>query len=76
MKLSTERIALGLFFVGAVFFLISASGQDSGYWQDGPEWLGAVGWFGFLISLLLLACTGLYALAQRVLHHGDRSIPH
>ena len=77
MKLSPVRIALTLLMVGALCFAIAPVGQeDGGYWESGPAWIGAVGWFGFLISLLLMAATGIYALLQRVMHHGDRSVPH
>ena len=77
MKVSPVRSALGLIVVGAICFALAPIGQDDGgYWESGPSWIGAVGWFGFLISLLLLAATGLSALTRRLMHHSDRSVPH
>ena len=65
----TRKSTLMLFVAGVVLFLLSASGQPTGYWQGGPSWLGAIGWFGFLISVLLLIVSGIYALVSRMRHH-------
>jgi len=43
----------------AVLFLLSASGNSS-EWSHGPSWLGALGWFGFLIGLLGLVLLAVY----------------
>lgn len=75
MPRSLGKTALLLVAAGAVLFLLSASGQDNTFWKDGPGWLGAIGWFGFLICVLLLIVTGVVALARRVRERGD-SVPH
>ena len=49
-------------------FLLSASGQDGSYWQSGPEWLGSIGWIGFLVSVLLLIVSGVFALVLWMRH--------
>ncbi len=64
----TRKSTVALLVVGVVLFLISASGQDNGYWKSGPSWLGAIGWFGFLICLLLLIASGVYTLVSRIQH--------
>lgn len=40
--------------LAVVFFVISASGQKGSFWSSGPGWLGAIGWFAFLLLLLAL----------------------
>jgi hypothetical protein len=40
--------------------------EEGGLWEDGPAWIGAVGWFGFLICLLLLLAIGVVALARNL----------
>jgi len=47
-------------------FVLSESGQANGFWTSGPSWLGTIGWFGFLICVLLLVVSGLYALFLRI----------
>jgi hypothetical protein len=72
----TIKSTLALFVAAAVLFVLSASGQANGLafdWQSGPSWLGAVGWFGFLICLLLLIVSGLYMVISRVRRHGRPS---
>lgn len=47
------------------FLLAALIGQhNDGPWGDLPEWLGAVGWFGFLIGAVLTVVSGIYALMQ------------
>ncbi|MGB8651741.1 MAG: hypothetical protein WCD35_13895 [Mycobacteriales bacterium] len=78
MHLSTRKNVLVLVVAGALLFLLSGIGQDSGYWKSGPSWLGAIGWFGFLICLLLLVVAGVMALTERLRHGGHHggSLPH
>jgi hypothetical protein len=71
----TLRSTLVLFGAAVGLFLLSASGQANSYWQSGPEWLGAIGWFGFLACVLLLIVSGIYALVSRMRHH-DQPLPH
>jgi hypothetical protein len=40
---------------------------DGGLWEDGPGWIGAIGWFGFLICLLLLLVIAVLALARMLI---------
>jgi uncharacterized membrane protein YhaH (DUF805 family) len=75
MRMSFGKLAIALVVAGAVLFALGGIGQDDGYWKDGPGWLGAIGWFGFLICLLLLIVTGVAALVSRLRRH-DRSVPH
>jgi protein-S-isoprenylcysteine O-methyltransferase Ste14 len=65
------KAMLALVAAGAVLFIVSASGQAGTYWESGPSWLGAVGWFGFLACLLLLMVSGLYLLVARIRHRGQ-----
>lgn len=61
------RAALTVFILGALLLPLGMVGQgDGGLWEDGPEWIGAVGWFGFLLCLLLLLLIGVAALARTV----------
>jgi hypothetical protein len=47
------------------FFMLSASGQSGTYWEDGPAWLGSIGWICFLLSALtFLVATG-YVVVRR-----------
>jgi hypothetical protein len=62
----TRKSTLVLLVAGIVLFLLSASGQPDGPWTDGPSWLGATGWFGFLACGLLLIVSGLYAAVSWV----------
>jgi hypothetical protein len=62
------RVLLGLFAAMVVLFLLSASGQDDAFWKTGPGWLGAIGWFGFLLATLTMIVTLVY-LGVRGLRH-------
>jgi hypothetical protein len=53
--------------VAVVFFVLSASGQSDGFWKSGPSWLGAIGWFGFLICLLAFVVLAAYLAIAKVL---------
>jgi len=75
-NMSRRNRVLALIGVGAVLVAISGIGQDSGYWKSGPSWLGAIGWFGFLICLLLLVVTGVSAAVSTMRSHHDRALPH
>ena len=46
--------------VAVVFFVLSASGQSDSFWKSGPSWLGAIGWFAFLICLLAFVVLAVY----------------
>jgi ribose/xylose/arabinose/galactoside ABC-type transport system permease subunit len=64
----TLRSTLVLLVAAVGLFLLSASGQDSSYWQSGPEWLGSIGWIGFLLCVLLLIVSGIFALVLWMRH--------
>jgi protein-S-isoprenylcysteine O-methyltransferase Ste14 len=70
----TRRSTLVLLVVTVVLFVVSPSGQPDTYWASGPSWLGIIGWFGFLICLLLLLASGLYALVSSIRHRGRPSL--
>jgi hypothetical protein len=66
-RLPLGRTAILVAIVGAILFPIGEVGQhDGGLWADGPSWVGATGWFGFLLCLLLLVAIGVVALARTV----------
>lgn len=54
------RVLLGLFAAMVALFLLSASGQEDAFWKNGPGWLGAIGWFGFLLTTLAMIVTLVY----------------
>jgi len=62
----TRTSTLVLVVAGVVLFVMSESGQTSGFWASGPSWLGTIGWFGFLICVLLLVVSALYAVFSRM----------
>ena len=62
----TRTSTLVFVVAGVVLFVLSESGQANGFWTSGPSWLGTIGWFGFLIYVLLLVVSGLYALFSRI----------
>ena len=70
----TRASTLVLLVVGVVLFFLSASGQPDSYWASGPSWLGAIGWFGFLICALLLIVSGLWALVSWIRHRGEPAL--
>lgn len=47
------------------FFMISASGQSGTYWENGPGWLGSIGWIMFLLSALTFVVTAAYLVIRR-----------
>jgi hypothetical protein len=64
-RLPLGRAALVVLLAGAILLSISSVGQGNGWlWEDGPGWIGAVGWFGFWLCLLLLVVIGVVALAR------------
>ena len=69
----TLKSTLVLLVAAVGLFLLSASGQDNSFWQSGPEWLGSIGWIGFLLSVVLLTVSGVYAL---VCGCGTATSPH
>jgi hypothetical protein len=64
----TLKSTIALFVAGAVFFVLSASGQPNSFWTSGPSWLGQIGWTGFLICVLLLIVSGVWAIVSRIRH--------
>ena len=69
----TRKSTLTLFVVGVVLVALSASGQANSYWKSGPSWLGAIGWFGFLLCVLLLIVSGVYWLVSQIRHRNQPS---
>lgn len=66
-RLPLGRAALVVLIIGAALFPLGMVGQQNGgLWEDGPGWIGAIGWFGFLICLLVLLLIGAAALARNV----------
>lgn len=66
-RVPLSRAAVAVVLLGAVLFMLGSVGQeDGGLWPDGPAWIGAIGWFGFLICLLVLLVLGVVALARSV----------
>jgi hypothetical protein len=59
----------GVLVAAVVFFLLSASGQNDTFWENGPTWLGSIAWVCFGISLLVFIALAIYLavvkLAQR-----------
>jgi hypothetical protein len=73
----TRKSTLILFGAAVVLFFVSPIGQGadrSPYWADGPEWLGAIGWFGMLACVTLLILSGVYWIGSRLLKR-PRSAP-
>jgi len=70
----TRKSTLVLIVVGVVLFFLSASGQPDTYWATGPSWLGALGWYGFMVCALLLIVSGLWALVAWIAHRGQPSL--
>jgi hypothetical protein len=60
LQRSPGRVLLALFGAMVVLFLLSASGQENTFWKNGPGWLGAIGWFGFLLTTLAMIVTLVY----------------
>ena len=69
----TLKSTIALFVAGAVFFVLSASGQSNSFWKSGPSWLGQIGWIGVLICLLLLIVSGVYWVVSRMRHRSQPS---
>lgn len=59
--------------VGALLFTLAGLiGQhNDGPWGGLPSWMGAVGWFGFLLSVPVLLVLGAYVGVQRLRHRGE-----
>ena len=69
----TRKSTLVLLVAAVVLFVLSASGQPDTYWASGPELVGTIGWFGFLLCALLLIVSGLIALASSIQRRGQPS---
>jgi hypothetical protein len=66
-RLHLGRTALILVIAGAILFFLGSVGQEEGgLWPDGPAWIGAIGWFGFLLCVLLLLAVGVVALTRKL----------
>lgn len=66
----TLKSTLVLVAAGIVLLFVSPIGQGadrSPYWTDGPSWLGAIGWFGFMAVVLLLIVSGVWAVVARMM---------
>lgn len=71
----TRTSTLVLLAAGVILFVLSASGQPDTFWASGPSWIGAIGWFGFLICALLLIVSGLLALVSWMRHRRQPALP-
>lgn len=69
----TRKSTLVLLVAGVILFVLSASGQPDTYWASGPELIGTIGWFGFMVCALLLIVSGLYALVSSIRHRDQPS---
>jgi hypothetical protein len=47
------------------FFMLSASGQSGTFWENGPSWLGTIGWFCFLLTALTFLVSTGYVVVRR-----------
>ena len=47
------------------FFMLSASGQSGTFWEDGPAWLGSIGWICFLLTALTFLVSAGYIVVRR-----------
>ena len=69
----TRKSTLVLLVAAVVLFVLSASGQPDTYWSSGPSWLGDIGWYGFMVCVLLLMVSGLYAIVSLLRNRGRLS---
>jgi uncharacterized membrane protein len=74
-RLPLRRAALVLLIAAVVLLPTGTVGQgDGGPWPDGPGVIGAIGWYGFLLCVLLLLVVGVIALARAIMaRSGARS---
>lgn len=70
----TRKSTLVLLGAAVALFFLSASGQPDTFWSSGPSWIGAIGWFGFLICALLLIVSGVVALVSWARHRGQPAL--
>jgi len=47
------------------FFMLSASGQSGTFWENGPSWLGSIGWICFLLTALTFLVSAGYIVVRR-----------
>jgi len=47
------------------FFMLSASGQSGTFWENGPSWLGSIGWICFLLTALTFLVSAGYIGLRR-----------
>jgi uncharacterized BrkB/YihY/UPF0761 family membrane protein len=69
----TLKSTITLVVAAVVLFVLSASGQAGQYWESGPSWLGAIGWYGMLLCVLLLIVSGVYWVISRTRHRNRPS---
>jgi hypothetical protein len=55
----------GLLVLAFVFFMLSASGQSGTFWENGPGWLGSIGWFCFLLTGLIFVVSAVSFVVRR-----------
>jgi len=55
----------GLLILAFGFFMLSASGQSGTFWENGPAWLGSVGWVCFLLTALAFVVSAVYLVVRR-----------
>ncbi|MFZ2015061.1 MAG: hypothetical protein WAV00_14660 [Nocardioides sp.] len=60
------RSLASLLAVAFCFFMLSAAGQSDSFWQNGPGWLGAIGWFAFLLTALVFLVAVGYVVVRRL----------
>ena len=62
----TIKSSIALAVAAVALFFLSASGHPGSYWENGPVWLGDIGWYGMLICVLLLIVSGVMALVAKL----------
>ena len=65
----TWKSTLAIVLIGVVLLALSGIVQPAGYLKDAPSWIGAIGWYGMMICVLLLAVSGVWWVIWRMGHH-------
>ena len=64
-----RAVGVVLAVMAVCLFVAGMVGQhNDGPWGGLPEWVGAVGWFGFLLSVPVLLVLSAYLLAAHLRH--------